>query len=396
MKLRISGLLAIAAFVLLGSAQSLAQNAYITNHASGTVSVIDTTSDMVTTTINVGGFPYGVAVSPDGQKVYVTTSDGGSVQVIDTATNAGTAGIAVRGVAYGIAASPDGSKLYVVNEDSGIMSVIDTATNAVTTTINVGGFPQGVAVSPDGSKIYVTLTSGSTVEVFNAATNALTAIVLVSENPQGLAVTPDGSKVYVANLGDNNVSVIDTTTNAVIARIDITLPSDGELPVVEPHGVAVSPDGTKVYVTISGGIAFSNGVELRLDRVAVIDTATNTVIATTPVGSFPVGVSVTPDGRKVYVANSGDNNVSVIDTARNTVTTTIPVGGSPIAFGVFIQPPKPTLRFAGTPGKANCYGQSCLGVGPALWRAQCRGRSARVRQRGSTAKWHSGVLRGIA
>ena len=47
--------------------------------------------------------------------------------------------------------------------------------------------------------------------------------------------------------------------------------------------------------------------------------------------------------------------MSVIDTATNMVTTTIPVGGNPIAFGMFIQPPP---RFAGTPGRANCYGQS--------------------------------------
>jgi DNA-binding beta-propeller fold protein YncE len=43
----------------------------------------------------------------------------------------------------------------------------------------------------------------------------------------------------------------------------------------------------------------------------VIDTATNTVIATAPVGTGPQGVAVTPDGSKVYVTNTGDNTVSV-------------------------------------------------------------------------------------
>ena len=51
--------------------------------------------------------------------------------------------------------------------------------------------------------------------------------------------------------------------------------------------------------------------------------------------------------------------MSVIDTTANTVTATVPVGSDPFAFGVFIQQPaKPTPRFAGTPGKANCYGKS--------------------------------------
>ena len=49
------------------------------------------------------------------------------------------------------------------------------------------------------------------------------------------------------------------------------------------------------------------------------------------VGNNPWGVAVTPDGTKVYVANSGsDNTVSVIDTATNTVTATVTVGITPM------------------------------------------------------------------
>ncbi len=60
-----------------------------------------------------------------------------------------------------------------------------------------------------------------------------------------------------------------------------------------------------------------------------------------------------PDGSKVHVANV--SGVSVIDTATNTVTTTIPVGRAPVAFGVFIQP---APRFAGVAGSKNCHGTS--------------------------------------
>ena len=95
--------------------------------------------------------------------------------------------------------------------------------------------------------------------------------------------------------------------------------------------------------------------------MSVISTATNTVIATIPVGSSPVGVAVTPDGSKVYVANDGDNTVSVISTATNTVIgAPIPVGNDPVAFGLFIQPAR---KFAGTPGRANCHGQSVRALG---------------------------------
>ena len=92
--------------------------------------------------------------------------------------------------------------------------------------------------------------------------------------------------------------------------------------------------------------------------VSVINTATNMVTATIPVDVIPFGVAVSPGGSKVYVTNDGSNTVSVIDAATKIVTATIPVGSDPQAFGIFIQPAKPAPRFAGTPGKGNCYGQS--------------------------------------
>jgi YVTN family beta-propeller protein len=134
----------------------------------------------------------------------------------------------------------------------------------------------------------------------------------------------------------NTVSVIDTATNTVTETI--TLP-DGK----GPTGVAVTPDGSQVYVSNDSDI----------DAVSVIATATNTV-GSIRVGGFPNGVAVTPDGSKVYVTNGHSNDVSVIATATNTVVgLTIPVGNFPAGGGVFIQP-----RFAGTPHYSNCYSQS--------------------------------------
>jgi YVTN family beta-propeller protein len=89
--------------------------------------------------------------------------------------------------------------------------------------------------------------------------------------------------------------------------------------------VAVTPDGSKVYVA-----------NFNDNTVSVIATATNMVIGSPiPVGLRPVGVAVTPDGSKVFVANNADNTVSVIATATNTVST-IPAGTGPEAFGIFI------------------------------------------------------------
>jgi YVTN family beta-propeller protein len=84
MKFHIFGLVAIAAFTLvdvLGSAQVLAQNAYITNFSDNTVSVINTkTNTVIGSPISVGANPFAVAVSPDGTRVYITP-DLNSVEV---------------------------------------------------------------------------------------------------------------------------------------------------------------------------------------------------------------------------------------------------------------------------------------------------------------------------
>ena len=85
------------------------------------------------------------------------------------------------------------------------------------------------------------------------------------------------------------------------------------------------------------------------NSVSVIDTATNTVVTTVPVGFAPLGVAVNPTGTQVYVANYSPSNVSVIDTATNTVAATVAVGALPAAFGLFIGPAPTSLDQAGIP-----------------------------------------------
>ena len=302
---------AIAAFAISGllcSAQTLAQNAYIPGQLDNTVSVISTATNTVTTVIHDPSFnyPFPVAVTLDGSKVYVAN--------------------------YGLDHPP-----YSV-------SVISTATNTATAVINDPSFnmPDSIAVTPDGHKVYVANCVGDKVSVIHTATNTVTTIKDPSfSEAVGVAVTPDGRTVYVVNNGPNfdgnTVSVIDTATNRVTETI--TLP-DGK----GPNAVAVTPDGSQVYVNNDSDIG----------GVSVIATATNTVGSIPTVDGFTTGVAVTPDGRKVYAVNGHSDNVSVIATATNMVVgSPIPVGKFPAAGGVFIQP-----RFAGTPGKANCFGQS--------------------------------------
>ena len=121
---------------------------------------------------------------------------------------------------------------------------------------------------------------------------------------------------YITNMAGNTVSVIDTATDTVTATIPVG---------AQPFAVAVPQHGSRAYVGNQGD-----------DTVSVIDTAKNTVIATIPIGGNPVGVVVTPDGSKAYVGVGvlDDSTIAVIDTASNTVTTIIPNDGFPAALAM--------------------------------------------------------------
>jgi YVTN family beta-propeller protein len=163
-----------------------------------------------------------------------------------------------------------------------------------------------------------TTTSPSKVSVIDTSTNTVIATIVVGSNsgPYGVAVLPDGSKIYIAESFSNTVSVIDAATNAVTATITV---GNG------PVGVAVTPDGSRVYVA-------NKNTD---NTVSVIDTATSTVTATIPVGDGPTGVAVTPDGSTVYVTNERSGTVSVIATATNMVIATVVAN---VPFGVAASP----------------------------------------------------------
>ena len=134
-------------------------------------------------------------------------------------------------------------------------------------------------------------------------------IIPVGSQPYAVAVRGDQSLVYVANNVDGSVSVIDTATNTVVASIAVGS---------SPLGLAVSADGTRVYV--------ANEIST---YISVIDTASNTV-TTIGIGSPSFDVAFSPDGTRAYATNNSvGSTVSVINTATNTVETTINVGAGP-------------------------------------------------------------------
>jgi YVTN family beta-propeller protein len=138
----------------------------------------------------------------------------------------------------------------------------------------------------------VNIEHANVVSVIDTRTDAVVDTIPVGDNPLGVAASPDGTKVYVVNNNDATMSVIDTKSNTVVATIEGL--GNGALQ------VAITPDGTRLYVTNFGEHA---DVGIPGTTVSVIDTETNTVIATIKVGQQPLGAAVTPDGRRLYVVN---------------------------------------------------------------------------------------------
>lgn len=203
--------------------------------------------------------------------------------------------------------------------------------------IDVGLQPIEVAFTPDGRRAYVT---GSTdtwtgqggVSVIDTATKTIVATVGNGAIPTGIAVSADGSTVYVSVYGRGDITppsvlAVDTTTDAVTAI------GAGRF----PAGVAVSPDGDRAYV-------LDTYINEGDDAVWVIDTFTKAVLAKVAVGVDPRGMVASPDGSHLYVLNRGNGSLgsatmSVIDTdpdsaTVNTVTAVVKVGNEPVGLAV--------------------------------------------------------------
>jgi YVTN family beta-propeller protein len=133
-----------------------------------------------------------------------------------------------------------------------------------------------------------------------------------------VSITGATPYAYVTNSGSKSVSVIDTATNNVAATIPVG---------TEPYGIAVSPDGMLIYV--------ANSADTTVD---IINSQTYNIIATVGypyLTANPWGIAVTPNGKKVYVTNWRGSDVSVINTTTNAVKSVF-VGARPE--GVAISP----------------------------------------------------------
>jgi len=261
--------------------------------------------------------------------------------VFDSATDATVGGpVAIQGSEpTGLALNQDGKRAYIsegaVNGlgDSGGVQIINPSTNSTITSASLkpaspslGG---GVVVSPDGSRAYVADTYNDKLDVLDTATNTVTTAIpmpvtyarLGGPGTGSEAVSPDGKRVYVLESAGGCgsscppavVAVIDTMTNTVVATVPLPYPVAGT--------VAVSPNGLRLYATSNSPCTSSPCYVT--GTLSIIDTATNTVTANVPLGTGAGSVAASPDGKHVYV--NGNSIIYKINVTSDTVTPAIPV-----------------------------------------------------------------------
>ena len=174
-----------------------------------------------------------------------------------------------------------------------------------------------VAAASAGAAVRVlqTNSAGDNIHVIDPATNQVVGTIEDIEVPHGVAIAPDGSRIYVTDESLSTLDVVDAKTLKVFKRI----PLSGR-----PNNVDVAKDGSHVYVAIAQAPG----------AVDVIDTASLTKVKSIPVKGAIHNVYVTPDGKYAVAGSIPSKTINVIDTASDTVawTLTLSAGIRPMAF----------------------------------------------------------------
>lgn len=247
---------------------------------------------------------------------------------------------------------------YVSNFGSNNVSVVDISTARLITNIPVGQGPAHLDMSPDRRFVYVANFLDATVSVIRTFDNRVINTInlntgqFTAQASWGVKVSRNGRFVYVANFNSNNISVIDAQQQAVVTVVPLqsgpsqleiprgsnllytTLPNTDQVVAIDmsinlrvktlavgddPEGITASPTGSVMLVANQ----LSDTLSVINSNLAEVSPST---IAT---GDVPTQIAFTRDGTRAFVTNQFSDTVSVIDITRHTQLFTIPVGNAP-------------------------------------------------------------------
>lgn len=307
------GMILLCAAALAAPAPAAAY-AYVGNQVSGTVSVIDTSTDEVVRTLpdhgKIGKKIQAVVAARDEKHIFVVDADGNDLVEIDTASGKIVKHIPVGRAPEGASLSPSGKTIAVCVEEDNQVVLVDVATATATHVIPTQGKnPEHCVFSRDEKWLMTGNENSDDADIIDLAKDRSVGLVHTTGRSRGVAWLPGDRVAYVAEENSNGVNIVDVPGRRVLRLIPTGLRS---------ADVIATRDGKTVFVSNGGA-----------GTISAIDTATEKVIATIAVGKRPWNMALTHDGKKLYVANGHTGDVSVIDTAKLAVIKTIPVGKLP-------------------------------------------------------------------
>lgn len=327
---------------------------------SAQVRVLDGKNYRNIKSIEVGRVPRGLSLSPKGDRLFVANSWDDTVSVIDTKTLEVGATWSVGAEPSSVVEDRTGRFLFVANRISNDVAVLDAQTGTEVKRLAAGRGASYITQSPDATKLYVThvypnptphrMAPASEITMIDAKRAVVSDRIRLPYVAHGfhVAISADGRLGVAAGMHPKNLvplahlehggAFADTITlfgADVGAPIEVPL-DELERYSVRPFGVAIAPDKKRIFVTCGGSEAVAIIDVPRLLRYVRmhpeshaqdLSAAGNYLVAWIAVGHDPRGISLTPDGTKLLVANRLEDTISVIDLKTDRVASTIPLEG---------------------------------------------------------------------
>ena len=285
------------------------QTLAVVSIASNSVALIDSTTNRVKKIIYVGRSPHEAFFTPDGRELWVTVRGEDYISVIDAAKMAEVRRITVSNGPGMTMFGPDGRYGFVCSSFTPELVVMDVTTHQIAKRVpQASPFCPDIAVSPENDEVWITLKDVGKVQVFSAKPPFEQRALLETgpiTNHVNLVNNRNGKFAYVTIGGLNEVKVF---RRGAVPQLVATIRVGGL-----PHGIWPSGDGSRVYVALENGNA-----------AAVIDTLTNRVIASVPIGQTTQALVYVPNA---VTTGAGTENLVPLGEAGNSSSLTLEAVG---------------------------------------------------------------------
>ena len=338
---------------------------YVVAQDADQLLVVDAESNEVISKINVGVHPHSVLLSKDGTIAYVSNQWSDNISVIDLITLEVVDTIKTGNGPAGLSLSSNGKFLYVVNTFGSDLSVIDLSTKEERKRLTTGNDPTGTSLSPDGKVLYVT---SRRAKIAPYGEPLISELTLVNDSTQrvmkylsiesaymmeNVSFTPSGDLAMMTLIRPKNlitslqvergwmmnhgIGIVEQKEQGRIAQLLLDEPNAYYS---DPFDIVITPDGKKAFVSSSGVDVIS---VISIDSIRSILKNTSPkmlknisnnlgissrfVLKRIPTGANPKGLALSPNGKRLYVAEQLEDKIAVINTETLENINSIDLGG---------------------------------------------------------------------